>query len=45
MGYNRSGDRRKKRLKRHKKLVERLALKAAGQEKAPQGQQAAPVKT
>jgi hypothetical protein len=38
MGYNRSGQRRKERLKRHKKLVNRLAARqeaGAADKKAP----------
>lgn len=34
MGYNRSGDRRKKRLQRHRKEMERL-FKKATKEEAP----------
>ena len=33
MGYNRSGTRRTKRLKRHKKYVKRLLAKTEAQEK------------
>jgi hypothetical protein len=33
MGYNRSGTRRTKRLKRHRKHVKRLIAKAEAQEK------------